>query len=257
MKLRPFFLPLIVFLYLPSVGQDLDEILESCYRKHGGIDNWMSVQTLEYSFVMKTRKDLINPKKNSLVNFSNRQGHVYRAKHDDLIYRNSIFVEENGDSISMAVNETHDWIHKKGLVPIIFSSNTSDKLKSEKIGDPPFLAMHPKILDGITTISAFNGDSRKCYRIRISPPEFETVYYINIETFLIEGFANDAEDNLTTYSDYRLIEGLLFPFRSITYKNSVEVAEINITSITINPQFSKDLFRMPINKDIVVSKKQY
>lgn len=231
-------------------SQSLTSILDSCYRKHGGLDKWLDVNTIEYSFNIKSRKELIELE-NTLPKFKQRVGHAYKRKVNNLVYSNTIYIDAGGDSISLGINEINTWVHKKGFDPIV-TKTTEGKMKWESMGDAPLILCAEKKKEALVKIINGSGIETTCHRIKLYLSDSETIYYINSKTYLIEGFANESENNVTIYSDYREIAGMLIPFCRTTKKDGELVIEIRYTGVSINEPISTDLFKPPSDKNILI-----
>lgn len=59
----------------------------------------------------------------------------------------------------------------------------------------------------------------------------------------IEWLAMNEARLAVEFGDYRFVDGVLFPFRIVTYADAIKTAEISIASIALNEQLAPGVFR--------------
>lgn len=78
----------------------------------------------------------------------------------------------------------------------------------------------------------------------------KTLYFINSNTYFLtksQSFSErDGKEvvNETIYSEYRQIDGIMFPFVEETFSNKIKVVSIEYDEIILNPKIEKDFFKI-------------
>jgi len=97
---------------------------------------------------------------------------------------------------------------------------------------------------GIDTIKG-----RLAYKVLLKSSDFNWTHYYDVKTYLkvmdekpVKA-ATGTFIQITWYSDYRTVDGIMFPFK-IKQKLGKQQMEFNVTSIKINTGLSDDEFKL-------------
>jgi len=99
-------------------------------------------------------------------------------------------------------------------------------------------------------------DKQSCHQIKFTDKEGnETILYFDVKTFFpikseysATGQEGAIVKNELIFSDFKPVENLMFPFKTISYSNGNKTAETVITEIKINQDLEDSLFLMPEKK---------
>ncbi len=94
----------------------------------------------------------------------------------------------------------------------------------------------------VRLMGAENLDGQNVYRLEVTTPGGMTIYdYYSMETGL--KVKTIGEEMSVTYSDYREIDGILFPFSTVQEAGG-QVIDMQVTDITINAGISDEVFSL-------------
>jgi len=88
----------------------------------------------------------------------------------------------------------------------------------------------------------------KCYLVKVFIDGDEQHYFFNTNSFLLEGHSNSTDMNYTYFSDYRWVDGLLYPFKEISVNSSkhIQISQTIYKSIDLNKAIPDSIFLFPL-----------
>jgi hypothetical protein len=132
----------------------------------------------------------------------------------------------------------------------------------EEVSGPRYLAMVYQydqldlpygLLDNSLTLTELRSDTLNTQAVRVflcrDRAGNEMEVFVNAENYRIVKCTGTfrMETGVTSlsaeFSDYRIVEGILFPFRVVNFANEQKISETEITGYLINPRIDDELFR--------------
>lgn len=227
-------------------SQDIKTILTKYYENTGGEEKWKSLNSTVYASMFKRDQDI-----SFLVKINSKQ--------DKFIYERWLSFKKSNpqDTFSTCFNGENYWRHTKQYGFQDFPFYAHHYGRYVRMSDPLFLLAADSIqLDGNRII---NKGVRKinCMRVKVFVDGSSVFYYFNPETFLPEGSSTEiGAKPLTLFSDFRWVDGLLFPFKAITFIGDNVDSEEEIESIKLNREIPLDLFEYPKSREYILNRKQ-
>ncbi len=229
----------LIFLQVYANAQTLETVTKNYLNFIGGKKNWTKVKTIvtsgEYdyggiSFPFKT----------------------YSKSPDKYKFK----VESNGKYYAQGFDGTKGWkidVFKNETTPTIITGPDATAMANESTVELMDIFLRSEI-DGKTM--AYSGkDSVKshfCYRIKVfENPEIET-YYFDTNTYELvmkETISRNAELDKAPmniyYSDYRDVDGIKIPFKTICESDAQVILTITVNSVVLNQPIEEREFETP------------
>lgn len=219
-----------ILLLLPTLAfaQNVDEILQKHAEAMGGLERWQNLQSYRQVFTKQNGSELtMTCRMPSEITLDFQKGEHqstkgYDGQHGYLVKNGQYEPMRPGEAIEMA-EEPHFY---------------SDLLMATTNGQEVVLLGEERV-DGIA-----------CYKLKLQKSSNdEQLYWLNKSTFLIEQTGEYSEDSAhegiyykTRLSDYREVEGYVFPFKqSLIPSNRPPIVSIT-SSLEVNFALPEDYF---------------
>ena len=227
---------LILLLLAPAVGaQTLDEVLAKHAAAHGGLDKWRAVNTLivtgtevifsnSVPFVYEWRRPDSSRFEHSILGKRMTIGHdgaVTWWVHDLFEIKTPTAVTESGAVLARHVAE-----FESPLIDAAAKGHKVELLGKDEVDGQPALKLKVTRKDG-----------------------FEETWYLDPSTHLeLARFDTtldlpEAKERWTWYSDFRTVEGLVFPHRQ-DQEYSIRHVSFTIEKVQVNPEIDPARFQM-------------
>lgn len=233
-------------------AQDLKTILDKYYKNSGGVERWGNVNSIIYHGVTKSLDDMITGIGDQEVHSEIK---INKKMSNSLILERWLTIgkENPKDTFSTCYNGENYWRHFSGQAPESFLSFASRYGGFVRMSEPLLLLSADSIeLLGTSTIPV-NGEDRESFTLRVTLKNGGTLkYYIDIKSYLLNASSQDSENAvLSVTSDYRELDGLLFPFKRISWRRGKVFSEESIFRIIINRDIPTTFFEFPESQFIL------
>lgn len=248
----------LLFNIIMLQAQTADEIIDRYFEKIGGAENWRKLTGIKSTLSMKSAGKVTEYqfKDGRYAKISN--GFLYDS--DKVAYDGNVLwsiVVDANSNLDHKPEVIKDSAWKENIISLI--SDFPDPLLDYNLKD------HKATLEGRVKVG-----STECYKISLErkpliqsekPIPNITYYYFDVKEYLpvlIEGIDLSSGTFMQRYvSDYRPVNGLLFPFKTNDkvdiegyYKGAITS---KYTSYELNPVISQDFFSFPEANEVTFS----
>lgn len=218
-----------------GLSQKVRDTLESYYRNNlGGSNNWQKIKSMR----VKGKLNLPNGKSYEFAN--------YKKKPD---FNKSVVYLANSHKIITCFDGVEAW------QIMTFESETAKTMPQDASVDfirDSWFGGHllRPLLPGktIEILEAIEIDDKICVQVKVVLPNQQFYLYAldsNRYQVVEESLKVDGSKRLIKQSDFRVVSGLMIPFRSKLYTDGVLVQEIIIESVVVNKGVMPWMFKRP------------
>lgn len=229
-----------VMLTQQSHCQTLDslEVINRFFEANGGEDNWRSIKTLKSSAIMKKYVNgVLDSEIESfwMVKGNNKQ--KYYSKKDSKLFGSTL-----------CLNDTIFW-RESGLgnVEVLPEDHMEYYKATMGFGDPLFF-LRDDLSVNFLGVKSFLGTDYYAFRLKGKGWHLASIKYIDMTSFIIVyGHVENNMNMCDKFSDYRNVNGLMFPFKEEGYRNGY--SELRSTTIIndlkVNEPIEDSVFDIP------------
>ena len=233
---------LLVYNPVHVVAQELDEVIERYTKSIYGNTELDSIRSLRtFGFI---QNDYVKPDYYFLQ----------ELKLPDMI-KTEYFVVPNGKGYTIAYDGEVGWeldAHQDSVSAVKLSQERTKILSKDAWIIEPFIQPE-KIGAEVELTGKWKTDLEEYFQIIVTFRNGEkTRYTIDSKEdrlFASSDLTNDKSDkkytNFSFFYDYRMIDGIYFPFLRKQDQPNGKVTNIRIVRIEVNPKFSENHFKMP------------
>ncbi len=236
-----FIISLLAFL---SFSENLNDILKKNYSTRGGIDKLKAIKTM-----------FIKAKMSSPMGGGNEIQMKMWFKKPSMIRTEIIF---QGQKIVQAYDGKTVW----GIIPflgtdkpIVLTGEQEKQVKQmvDSFEDP--LIYYKEKGYKLEFLGTEDFEGTKVYKLKLTKKDGKIVYiYLDEETGIeIKAFTTVKKGNEeinveTIFSDYKEVQGLLFPFYIESKMGGKTVSQITVETMKLNFPIKDEFFKMPESK---------
>jgi hypothetical protein len=236
-----------------SILQSTSQVLDAYFRETGGIDKWMSLQSIILTYESRAAEGMTHPNP-AFTEYVYSLGYKICWKaNDSTIYQRfvSSTVPDN-DSTTTCYNGINYWRHLKGHPPDYFPDFARHYGRFVRMGEPMLVYTADSVELLLVTPLPTKEYNLECYKLKVYIDGAEYHYFISTKLNRLEGYSDSSGRTLTLFSDYRPTNGLLLPFKERTFKDGILVSEFDYYKIETDKAVPACVFEPPSDNNIVL-----
>jgi hypothetical protein len=221
-----------------SHSQDVQTILSRHYEAVGAKTKWNEIQSAIFVYTDSSLTDLIDTETFGNTFESRITLKVNKRTNDQIFERFISYRPDDPTNIFSTCYNGKDYWRQKNGGPIESFADYSTRYGCfVQIGQTLLLSRADSIKSlGYQELVKVN-ETVGCFVLELYIDETSTYFFINSNTGLIEASRHlslSDKNPITYYSDYRLVNGLLFPFKEVIIKNGTLIGQAKYKSIRLN-----------------------
>jgi len=228
----------IMLFTLKLHSQDVQTILSNHYKASGAKENWDAIHSAIFVYRDSSLKDMINTETFGSTFHTKIATKINRRVGNQIYERFISYSPNDSTNISSTCYNGRDYWRQKSGGPIeSFSDFNARYGKFTRIGQTMLLSRADSIKSLGTKELLKDNESILCLVLELQIDGTSTYFFINSKTWLVEAsrHLSLSEKNPTTYyTNYKLVSGLMFPFKETVRKNHSLVSLVKYKSIKLN-----------------------
>lgn len=236
---------LLVSVY-PAQAQTAQEIIDRFIEKTGGVEKWLALKGIKttaiiYDHNMEIPYSRVALKDGRQILKFNLDGkEVVQMAFDGREAWNTNFISLEAEKSNNEITENLKREIKNFPNPLLHISALGYELEYTGVADDD----KSTLLSIKVTLSSKLVDGNEVENVRTYFFDAKTDLLVAKESEIVSGNMR-GKINRTSYSDYKMVDGLMFPFVQTDGFDGEESRKIIFSSIELNPQVSDELFKFP------------
>jgi hypothetical protein len=237
---------MLISLLAPSQSLDVDSILDHHFEKVGGKESWNQLKTYYVS------QHYFSDQHDSNSNSDPLQDRL-KVKLQNTFYQypDQYRTEIHWDGVLMGTFLINSIATKAFNHMSSYEESYSKEMRNRMVhqNQLSLLGPTPLILSAVEENSiAYKGQvqihGKNCYQLVLKTERLSDHLnvYLDTKTYLAHAIAKTSSLDISIYSDYHEISGIMVPYAFSSYIDGVKISEYKIVEIEINSKLDNTLF---------------